>query len=1276
MWNDDYGQPDWLVLIDNLPHYTIMEIPLEGTTTILSFFADDTIETIRQTIAVAKDTHPDRLFIEVQQEFPANYYSTNPKRWMELFFRISLGKPSIKIEPFKVYLTQIRPDTGVEAREMSREEWLAVPNFLVPVFSPKEDFKEWRIFGVPEDKSLILPTPPRDTEIDANVRPVPARQSLFETLHSFETLAIRSTEITEDATESMKQIYFPFFQSTTPRDINSLRSSLSASHERLSKILALKYPKPASISILRAKWYVPLISTKFPAPRTRFEQIFYGLTVSKETPVISYFTSKQETTRHKFYVEDPKKKEPFIDTAMWKSWTTNTQPQRRLPTLLLYRGKARNSFDRIAITSKDITISTWRTKESTETLEELKASTLTWLMTFDALIPFVVETDLDVERWEINDLSVIASFSKSITEFDMRRFACMQDIFSYDNQVFRLLRTNMSFDVSQRVMEAFRILQNSNGNLDTLMTELGVTQEEAETLMTKVEELENDERFNFEKALNGYPAITFSAKEVVIKFVSSLDRAIQYASVLRYILTSDRADVDAVCPRRMEAVESTTGVAQSSEPTVVSEFTLDDDLGALIDDVKVEEEPAPIDQPVEAKAAKVKVRASVLGTYNYFNNRARAYDSELFDAEYPKKCEKLKQVVVLTDEQIGEMDNRFNYSEVDERQKLALPNATAICPPYWCMKDEIPLSDDQLVIKDDGPHCPVCDGKVRVTEKEDAREFTVIKRESDFKYPGWKEPSAKSQSKNRVPCCYKKPSPKTEILAPKSQVDEYYVLTSGYIPGLRLSYLSEELISRLGIKVDYNKNAPGNRIAAGSKDMFRIGMGLPRTTIPIVLNDKRAIPTPKNAKDKIMLCSFFRTWSDTGEGDTQIERIVDGIDRAYVGKTLGVLEETEYISLLLDCRVMRIKLETNTALCGFWEERLGPRTRSIVLLNNDILGQVTRRTSKTGSKFDYLVDINKFPEPVRSILKETHLKSCVSNTPTFTDAVNELIASNHSTYQVIMDPFERVQAVFVPQEVVLPILPVNMEIPQGVRVRSGYADIEDEELPTSEILGAFLNKTKNPGFKWADDMYSGSGLYTEFLLTSGFRAPFRPEEGKGKTTEVVATIRKHSEEQLVSGEPNEEDIKLSQEISYSAEVFEFLMFSLSKDIQMDEFEQLRLSIANPGETLYKDLAAWLDTQAYWDSVSEPIQFVNKVRTPCGQLLQDSCKKSTLCGWKGDVCKIKINPLVDKRRILTRLVKTLKENTKQRALVLDERLSPFFSTVLYLEMPHELITTQI
>jgi hypothetical protein len=54
----------------------------------------------------------------------------------------------------------------------------------------------------------------------------------------------------------------------------------------------------------------------------------------------------------------------------------------------------------------------------------------------------------------------------------------------------------------------------------------------------------------------------------------------------------------------------------------------------------------------------------------------------------------------------------------------------------------------------------------------------------------------------------------------------------------------------------------------------------------------------------------------------------------------------------------------------------------------------------------------------------------------------------------------------------------------------------------------------------------------------------------------------------------------------------------------------------------------------------------------------------------------VKPIVEKEAVLKRMVKTLRDNDKQRALVLDARLSPFFSTVLYLEMPNELITTSV
>jgi len=1249
------------------------KLPLEGSPTILSFFPDDTIETVRQHVAIAKETHPDRLFIQVQVELPKEYYSTNPKRWMDLFFRMSYGKNFIKKEVLEAYVSYIRVGTGVSPRDVTIEEWKSVEEFLKPLFEPNSDFKEWRILGVPEDKSVILPIPVQEVNLPESFRPIPSRQVLFDSIHSEEAIAMRAEDMDAESSDLIRQVYFPFFQSSTPANIESLRIPLNTEHKHIESLLNLKSPKPTRISILRSKWYIPLISTQFTAPRTRFEQIFYGLTVSPEIPVISYFTSKAETTRHKFYVEDPKLKEPLIDVPMWKTWISHTQPQRRLPTLLLYRGKSRVSFDRIAITNRDITISTWRTKNSKETLEELQESTLKWLKTFDAVMPFIVETDLDVSRWVLNDLSMILGYEKEISEFDMRRFGCLQSIFGYQDNTFRLLRADHPSDISPEVLRAYTILQTG----ERLETELGISPEEAAVLTEKVKALEEDENFNFEKAVSGYPSISFSSKDVLIKFVTNLERIVQYASLLRYVLTSDKQEVNDVCPRRLEMVESSVGIA-SQKVEIEDEFDMSDFAEDIEEAAAASNETVSNAAATPAAASKVMkvMKGGPKGTLGYFNNRILKIDPELIDEDYTKKCEKLTQVVILTPADQERIPPEYNYSNAPENEIMPVDKGIAICPQYWCMRDEIPLAEDQLVVDEEGKHCPMCGGKVRITEKEDTREFTIIKRKPGYKYPDYKEPSAKSDSKKKVPCCYRKPATKNANSKTLSPRDDFYVLASGKIPEFRIAYLPESLTSRISVKTDYLKTCPNNRIEADKTDMFRIGLGLPRRSLPALLKDTRPIPRPANAKDQILQCSFFRTWKDLGEGNTYIERITDGIDRAYMNETLSHMDEIEYVSLILNRSVIQINTVTNTLSCGFWINKISPIGKKIVILDTDILGKVTRDKSGQNSKFIFEVDLNNFEDATKKTLESLHRASCSSSTPTFEIAMKELTGKNMANYEVILDPFQRVQALFVPQEVILPIQPVNMEVREGVRQRSGYADVQDEELPTMKILGDFLDNTKYHGFKKQTALTGVNHMYSEFLLESGFRAPFRPEPSADDTaTEVIQTIRKpHSEEELIGAPPNESDLKLASEISYSSEVFEFLLFTLSKDLQKDEHTALRDAIKNQDPNLMMQLKEWLNTEAYWSTVDEPVQFVNKVRTPCGQMEKDTCKKSTLCGWHKKTCMIKVKPIVNQRKILIRIVTTLKNNSKQRALVLDGMLSPFFSTILYLEMPHELITT--
>ena len=690
----------------------------------------------------------------------------------------------------------------------------------------------------------------------------------------------------------------------------------------------------------------------------------------------------------------------------------------------------------------------------------------------------------------------------------------------------------------------------------------------------------------------------------------------------------------------------------------------------------------------------MKVTSRAVGTYNYFNNRLQSFDPDTFDKSiYPNKCDKPRQVVVLTPGDKAKIGSKYDFAAAAENEQLELadPEGTAICPPYWCIRDEIPLLEDDLKTWEDGlQHCPECGGKVRTSDSVDMAEFPVIKRDTAAKFPDYlKAEFASSINKRRIPCCFQTPRPTKEVLAPKEEAT--YVLSgdSANVGPLRFAYLESEFATRIGVTTNYAKSVKKGRLASGDSDVFRVGLGRPSKTLPTLLNDKTEILRPRDAKENLLQCSFFRSWKDRKEGDNEIDRIVSSIDAAYQRGGLSLLEEIEYVTTFLKTEVIRVDMESGQVICGFWAESGGATSRTVVLLGNTLLAQVSRTKATKGYTTSFQTDLRKAPfvEKTLGILRERHSRACAMDVPVLADAIAELMAAGKSQYQVILDPFQRIQAVFVPGEILLPVQPASTKPDLGVTVRSGYADIRDEELPKATPLRAFLAATKNEMFRVHSENANTEGMVVEFELASGFRVPIEAFEGDGsqEPKEVAETVQRFGEGDLVDGKPNEEDLKLAQEIAYSSEIYEFLMFSLSKDVAADAsgealdetYRPLREAIKNRSEDLLAQLSKWFKSEAYEDNTKSPVEFVNKVRTPCGQYTnKDSCNKSSLCGWHKNDCKIRVKPIVEKNVVLRRIAKTLVTNDKQRALVLDGRMSPFFSTVLYLEMPHELITTTI
>jgi hypothetical protein len=1272
-------------------------LPVEGSLTEVPFYEDDTIERVRELVAIHQESHPDRLFIQVRVTLPEGYYGT-PKEWTDLFFRLSRDGQTVSEDALKTYLTQVRPGVTFPLKAYTREQWDAVS----PESAIRDGGQEWHILGA--KTQTVLPLPPRDIPVPTNVIPLLSLQSLFETIHPYPVSELRVTELPADVSEAVLRNYFPRAQpDATPPNLAASKMSILKAQDDLGKLLALHPPKHQTESITRAKWYIPLNATSIVSPRTAFEQMFYGLTLSKTTPYIAYFTSEGNALRSKFYVDDPTTKTPVLDTTLLKAWYSATMPNRTRPTLLLYRGDARSVFQRIAITSVDITLDIRKGKGSTATLEEMKAEADEWLRSLDAILPSLDTRDLAPDRWELAELSLVATYAKEQTEFDMLRFPCLQSIFGHQAGVFKLLRSDQG-DIPRRIVDACQALTR-DGAVSTptyVAGELGTSLEEATELLESIRTGD----VNCDRALQDFPTIRFDRKEVEIQFATNPERTLAYADLLRYVLTTDSQEVNTVCPRRKEAIAPEAVVPQEG----VVEDEEGEDLLALLG---LSEEPAANAAPA-APAPKpsrmLKVAEDLKTTQNYFNERLKEFDPKLFAAPYSRECEKSNQVIVLTPEAKETIRNEkgaeYTYDDAPTEEQVDIPGGTAICPPYWCMRDLIPLREDQLDRDAEGrPICPVCKGKVRPNDKVSTKEYPVIKRETSkgkvSRYPRF------MKGREGVPCCY--PTPAKEAVTLNARPEVTYVLTEELrdIPPKRVARLSPELASRLGVKTTYDTSIVKGRLEFGKEDVFRIGLGgRPRETLPELVRSA-AIPSPKERPDIVRQCSFFGTIRSLDP--------VEEVERRWTEKTLDPLDEIEYLSFFLNYGVILVSLDSNKVLCGFRTAEVFARKQTLVVLlrrggHPELLGTMRRKRKGGGGETIYTVDITQPPlDAMLTGVIQAHQDACSGDLPTLRDASSAMGQLKLTGFEGIVDPLGRIQALFARGKVILPFVPISQALrseDKPVTLRMLH-EIPETELPTYKDQVAALAALKNAAFQHEPtkdrmalfqpegEHRNTAGQVVEVETVTGFRIPVQPTApSPGPVSEVLQTVHGAKgvdstgkpllgEQVLVSAVPDSEGRKKKDEIDYKSELLEFLLFALANDIAPATDDEARDATYVPLRRAIETktgirplLDAWYAKEAYETAVETPYRFLSKVRTPCGQLKDEgTCSKSSLCGWdKGD-CKVQVRTSALKRdAILEWIERTLRENDKQRALVLDNRLSRFFSTVLYLEMPHEWITT--
>jgi hypothetical protein len=413
---------------------------------------------------------------------------------------------------------------------------------------------------------------------------------------------------------------------------------------------------------------------------------------------------------------------------------------------------------------------------------------------------------------------------------------------------------------------------------------------------------------------------------------------------------------------------------------------------------------------------------------------------------------------------------------------------------------------------------------------------------------------------------------------------------------------------------------------------------------------------------------------------------VASIDKAFKNGMLSSIEELEYAAIALDCQVFVLyEGETVEIGCfmGVGAVRSVNRSIAVVISNGDpeYISHVARVTTTP----QFTANLHKasvFPPTILAKLTDLRKKACIGDSPTI-DSTLTFVQSMASLknrlpeMKVILDPYGRAQALFIPELIIVPFKPTS-QIPTFLGERlTGYADIATEELPYKSDMIDFLEEAQHihAGFKYAHDVGNSDGQIVELITSSGLRIPVQADEWDDDYSEITETVRKAGEDALVWGDPDPATQKSTRAITYEAEVFDFVLYQLSHDIHSgEEYRAMRTLLGENSpsvEALRPLLHEWIEATLAFHEADSPPSFVKKMRSPCSV---GNCTGS-LCYQDGASCRVeikKVRPTLDRDSLENRLLKTLVSNEKIRDIVWQNKSSPFFSSVLYLELENELI----
>jgi hypothetical protein len=330
-------------------------------------------------------------------------------------------------------------------------------------------------------------------------------------------------------------------------------------------------------------------------------------------------------------------------------------------------------------------------------------------------------------------------YDNTNSDLSILRFNCISSIYGIADKtksLFTLLRNDHeNHGITSLDIKIIQMMREGPVDPDDVAQELSMTRENAKKLISSVSgKLEENSRLGA-RVFRGFPTVEIGPNFALVSTVTNLDRSSMYVDLLRYVLTTESEELNKICPPRLQKVEVESAVIKTTEDLGDA---VENEYDDLFGESAVEEAPNEEEESIAETTSDTLVATSKQVTnYGYFHGKLQDFDPETFPEKslYPKKCNLKHQPVVLTNKDKKELADSTNknkgegkfdpYKNLSEDKRLDTenPDGTFICPEYWCMKNEIPLREEDLVVDEEGAHCPVCMGKLQTGMNVDVRQY-------------------------------------------------------------------------------------------------------------------------------------------------------------------------------------------------------------------------------------------------------------------------------------------------------------------------------------------------------------------------------------------------------------------------------------------------------------------------------------------------------------------------------------------------------------------------